>query len=160
MKPTRIVLLTSVLVLFLQTPTAFALQCNVSATGLSFGSYDVFSPHPSDTTGSINVTCNPPSQNPKAPIAVTISLSPGSSGSFGQRQMYPLSGGGGRLYYNLYTTASFSTIWGDGSGSSATLSNNVSRDNPWNATIYGRIAPGQDAPVGSYSDVITVRIDW
>lgn len=160
MTPVRIICLASILFLLLMASAAFAFDCNVSATSLSFGAYDVFAPAPTDTTATINVTCNIPPQNPLAPLLVTISLSPGNSGNFGQRQMFPLAGGSDRLNYNIYTNASFSTIWGDGSGSSSILTNGVTRDTPWNATLYARIPPRQNARVGAYSDLITVTIDW
>lgn len=108
---------------------------------------------------NINVTCNAPAQNPNAPIPVIITLSPGNSGSFAQRQLQRLGGPDG-LAYNLFTTPSFSTVWGDGSGGSQAQTNLVSRTTPWNATIYGRIPAGQNISVGSYSDVITVTIEW
>jgi spore coat protein U-like protein len=69
-------------------------------------------------------------------------------------------GGPERLAYNLFTPPSFSTVWGDGSGGSQTQTNLVTRTNPWNATIYGRLPAGQNVPVGSYSDVITVTIEF
>jgi len=138
---------------------AGAFNCNVNVTGLNFGSYDVFSAIPKDSTATINVTCNAPSQNPNAPIPVTISLSPGNSGSFAQRQMQRLGGPEG-LAYNLFTTPSFSRVWGDGSGDSQVQTNFVTRTTPWNATIYGRIPAGQNVSVGSYSDVIIVTIEW
>lgn len=136
-----------------------AFNCNVNVTGLSFGGYDVFSTIPKDATATVNVTCNAPPQNPNAPIPVIISLSPGNSGTFAQRQMQR-TGGSERLAYNLFTTPSYSTAWGDGSGGSQTQTNFVTRTSPWNATIYARIPAGQNVPVGSYGDVITVTIEW
>jgi spore coat protein U-like protein len=138
---------------------AAAFNCNVNVTGLSFGGYDVFSAIPKDSTATVTVTCNAPSQNPTAPIPVIISLSPGSSGSFAQRQLQR-AGGSDRLAYNLYTTPSFSTVWGDGGGGSQTQTNLVTKDTPWTANIYGRIPAGQNVSVGSYTDVITVTIEW
>lgn len=138
---------------------ANAFNCNVNVTGLSFGGYDVFSAIPRDATATITVTCNAPPQNPNAPIPVIISLSPGNSGSFAQRQLQ-WAGGPDRLAYNLYTTPSFSTVWGDGSGGSQTQTNLVTRTAPWNATIYGRLPAGQNVPVGNYSDVITVTVEF
>jgi spore coat protein U-like protein len=137
---------------------AEAFKCDVTATSLNFGSYDIFSPTPLDSTASINVTCNIPSRNPQAPMTVTVSLSTCSSGSFAQRWMQ--AGGPDNLNYNLYTNASFSTIWGDGGGSSSTQTGFVSKASPWNATIYGRIPALQNVSTGNYGDTITVTIDF
>jgi spore coat protein U-like protein len=138
---------------------AGAFTCNVNVTGLNFGGYDVFSSIPRDSTATVTVTCNAPAQNPNAPIPVIVSLSPGYSGSFAQRQLQR-TGGPDRLAYNLYTTPSFSTVWGDGSGGSQTQSSMVTRDMPFTATIYGRIPASQNVSAGGYTDVITVTVDW
>ena len=147
------------LTLIVTAPQALGFRCDVTTTGLNFGGYDVFDNVARDATGTVTITCNAPEQNPNAPIPVTISLSPGGSGTFAQRQMQS-AGGTAPLTYNLYTNASCSTIWGDGSGSSSILSNNVTRTTPWTATIFGRIPPRQNASAGQYSDLITVTIQW
>jgi spore coat protein U domain-containing protein, fimbrial subunit CupE1/2/3/6 len=140
-------------------PMAFAFNCGVTATGVNFGGYDVFDNVARDATGTITVTCNAPEQNPNAPIPVMVSLSPGGSGTFAQRQMQS-AGGTAPLNYNLFTNASCSTIWGDGSGASSIISNNVTRATPLTATIFGRIPPRQNVSAGQYSDLITVTIQW
>lgn len=140
-------------------PMAFAFSCSVTATGVSFGGYDIFDNAARDATGTITVTCKAPDRNPNTPIPVTISLSPGGSGTFAQRQM---QGGAGTtpLLYNLFTNAACSTIWGDGSGSSSVQTNYVTKSTPWTATIFGRIPPRQNAAAGQYSDLITVTVQW
>jgi len=136
---------------------AHAFKCTVNATAISFGSYDVFAATPLDATGSISVDCNIPSQNPNAPLAVTVTLSPGNSGTFAQRQMQgPLS----TLDYNLYTTPSYSTVWGDGSGNSQFPTTFITRDTPWTAIIYGRIPARQNVQPGLYNDLLTVTVLW
>jgi spore coat protein U domain-containing protein, fimbrial subunit CupE1/2/3/6 len=156
------VLLTSLgllLTLIVSAPQALGFRCDVTTTALNFGGYDVFDNVVRDATGTITITCNAPEQNPNAPIPVTVSLSPGGSGTFAQRQMQGPSGST-PLIYNLFTNASCSSIWGDGSGSSSVVSDNVTRANPLTATIYGRIPPRQNVSAGQYSDLITVTIQW
>lgn len=157
---TRILFITLGLFLTLLSaaPGALAFKCDVMSTGLNFGSYDVFDNVARDTTGTITVTCNAPEQNPHAPLPVTVSLSPGNSGTFAQRQLRGT--GNTPLVYNLFTNAACSTIWGDGSGSSSFISNNVTKSTPLTATIYGRIPPRQNVSAGGYSDLITVTIQW
>lgn len=140
------------------TQQGLASQCDVTATALNFGSYDVFSPIPADSTASINVSCKIPANSPKAPLAVTISLSPGNSGSFSPRSMQSV--GADTLAYNLYTNASMSTIWGDGGGSSSVQTAFVTKEMPWNAMLFGRIPARQNVSVGSYSDTIIVTINF
>jgi len=131
--------------------------CNVSATGISFGPYDVFAPSPLDSTGSVSVSCD---ELPPADVVIEIGPSAGSGG-FSPRQMRHLSLPD-RLSYNLFTDASRSSVWGDGTaGTQTVFLKNVKRQKPpVMTTIYGRIPPGQNVPVGAYTDTLTVTIIW
>jgi spore coat protein U-like protein len=128
--------------------------CRVTTTGMNFGAYDVFAAVPRDSTGTVTVACD---LNP--PTDVTISIGPSlPSGGFQPRQMRRASGTD-RMNYNLYTTASMTTVWGDGSaGTSTVLLRKVNKNHPVTTTIYGRIPPGQNVSVGAYSDAVTVTI--
>jgi spore coat protein U-like protein len=128
--------------------------CNVTATGISFGAYDVFAAAPLDSTGSVTVTCT---YFLPRNVRVSIGASP-TSGGFNPRKMTPPTGSD-RLDYNLFTTSSRSTIWGDGTaGTSTVLLSSVRRNQPRVTTIYGRVPAGQDIQVGSYTDTVTVTI--
>ncbi len=120
--------------------------CSVHAQAVSFGSYDVFSKLHLDGTGIIDVSCSPS-------IVYTISLSPGGE-TYVQRQM---ASGGAVLDYNLYTNASRTVVWGDGTGATATVSGSGTSASH---TIYGRIPAGQNKPVGSYSNTITLTLTF
>lgn len=122
----------------------WAATCTVSAQAVSFGSYDVFSNQSLDSTGNIGVTCDVSS-------AYTISLSPGG-GSYTSRSM---ASGANNLNYNLYTDATRTIVWGDGTGSTATVNGSGTSGSH---TVYGRIPARQNAYVGTYSDVITVTL--
>jgi spore coat protein U-like protein len=128
--------------------------CTVAATGINFGSYDVFVTAPRDSTGSVTVSCD---QSP--PTDVTVAIGPSAtSGGFNPRMMRHASRPD-RLNYHLFTNPSMNVIWGDGTaGTSTVLLPRVKKNKPEIATIYGRILPGQDVSVGSYSDRLTVTI--
>jgi spore coat protein U-like protein len=140
--------------LFLLLAGEAGAACSVSATGVNFGAYDVFVATPSDSTGTVTVSCD---QAP--PVDVTIAIGPsGTSGGFIPRQMRSPSSPD-RLNYNLFVNAGRSTVWGDGAaGTSTVFLKNVKKNRPAVTTIYGRIPPGQDVSVGSYSDSLTVTI--
>jgi len=146
-----------VLLLLLVSAGDAVAACNVSATGISFGPYDVFAPSPLDSTGSVSVSCD---ELPPADVVIEIGPSPGSGG-FSPRQMRHLSLPD-RLSYNLFTDASRSSVWGDGTaGTQTVFLKNVKRQKPpVMTTIYGRIPPGQNVPVGAYTDTLTVTITW
>jgi spore coat protein U-like protein len=136
--------------------------CAVSTTPVNFGSYDVLSSTPLDSTGSVTVDCSvgvgPP--NPPVDVLITISQS-ANSGSFNPRKMKNVAGTD-LLNYNLYSNASMVSIWGDGTGGTSTVTLTKVNKNapPVVTTVYGRILGGQDVSAGPYSDVLTVTITW
>lgn len=137
----------------------FGLTCTASATAVTFGTYSPLAPTPLKSTGTVTVSCSAifPGTAP-----VTVQLGPGASGSFAARH---LVSGAGVLGYNLYLDAAASQIWGDGTGGSLTGSLNVAITNFFgagksSATIYGLMPALQDVAPGSYSDTITVTINY
>jgi len=142
--PSRTSLLIGVLLAVLSSD--LRADCTVTAGPVVFGNYNPFALQSLDSAGTINVSCTPSS-------SYTLSLSTGG-GSYAQRQ---LSGSGDVLYYNLYTSASRTAIWGDGSGGSGTVSGSGEEENH---TVYGRIAAQQNVKVGSYGDSIIVTVTF
>lgn len=138
----------STLVTFLLTVASPALpaDCTVSAQSVLFGNYDVFSTQPLDGAGTINVSCSPSA-------SYSLSLSIGG-GSYSQREM---AGSGDLLFYNLYTAASRTVVWGDGSAGTATVGGSGANVN---YTIYGRIPAQQNLKTGSYGDSIIVTVTF
>lgn len=136
-------------------PLSFC-SCTVTATGVSFGTYDPLSPSSDDASGSVRVRCT-------LLLALngsfTVDLSTGSSGSYAGRTM---RNGATVLPYNLYTNAARTQIWGNGTGSSARVTRTfagllvVDRTIP----VYGRILPRQNVRSGPYSDTIVVTVTY
>jgi spore coat protein U-like protein len=134
----------------------FAFNCSVTTTPVNFINYDVFSLSPAYSTGIVAVNCNNPD---RTPIPVNISINSGGSGAFNPRQMRA-SIGTDRLNYYLFTNASRTVIWGDGSSGTTTVTNLVARHTPWNATIFGMLPPRQNLRAGNYSDTLLVTVNW
>ncbi len=145
---------TMALTVLILTSVTYA-ACTVSATPLSFGSYDVFSAAPLDSTGTITVSCD----ERRAPqVLISIGQST-NSGGFDPRAMKHATGGE-LLMYNLYTNNGRSRIWGDGSGNTSTVTRKVRRNRPLNRTVHGRVPPLQDVEAGAYHETLTVTILW
>ncbi len=129
--------------------------CSISVTPLSFGVYDVFATSPLRSVGFFNITCD---QVP--PLAVTIAVGPSSTtgiiSSRGMRQI----GGIDVLNYNVFVDPSFARLWGDGISGGTTVTQAVNRNKPWNAPIYGSLAPRQNVMAGGYSDRLLVTVTW
>jgi spore coat protein U-like protein len=139
--------------LALPRPVAAIGQCSFnSVTGINFGAYDVFNSNHTDSTGTITYNCI------TLDTPITIDLSKGNASSYATRQMRQ---GANTLDYNLFLEATRTTIWGDGTGGS-------SRYGPImpplltqvTVTVYARIPARQNARVGSYTDTITVTINF
>lgn len=138
---------------------ALLVSCTTSASGVAFGSYLPFSASPLDSTGTVTVTCTPLLLG--LLVNYSIALSPGTSGSYASRTMLA---GSSPLHYQLYTNAARSTVWGNGSGGTAVVSDGytialllpVTR----NYTVYGRVPALQAVAPGSYVDTIVVTVSY
>lgn len=126
--------------------------CTVTATAVTFGAYDVFQVSPTDSTGTITYRCG------KSDRDIRIAISRGWSSTFSPRT---LLSGGDVLSYNLFRDATFSQVWGDGSGGTATYFIR----NPPNSidvvlSVYGRIPAEQDVASGAYGDTVVVTLEY
>lgn len=146
----------SILILALMSLDAYADRCDVTTTPVNFGSYDVFSSSPSDTTGTIFVSCHTPEHKT---IPIEVSISSGLSGSFNPRQMLRTAGAD-RMNYYLFLDASRTQIWGDGSSGTFVFQGNIYKDTPLNLSIYGRVPARQNLRVGTYQDNLVVTVNW
>ena len=122
--------------------------CTLNVTGVNFGSYDVFSNTPLDSTGNIDVNC-------PSGVGYSMALTAGG-GTHTQRVM---GSGAHRLNYNLYIAANRAVVWGDAISGGATESGSGTGMNV-NHVVYGRIPPRQNVRAGSYSDTINLIITF
>ncbi|MEQ1439345.1 spore coat U domain-containing protein [Fontimonas sp. SYSU GA230001] len=140
-----------------QSSHALLEVCTVSTSPVVFGSYNPISGAAVDSTGTVTVTCT---AVVSISVNYSIALGTGLGGSFAPRRM---TSGANTLPYNLYTSASRSTVWGDGSGGTSTVSDGytlglllVTR----NYTVYGRIPASQNVAAGAYADTIVVTVTY
>ena len=133
---------------------AEAISCTIqSVVGVAFGSYDVFSSSPVDSTGSITYRCTL-----VVPLldTIVITISTGNAGSFLPRTMQ--SGVKG-LAYNLYLDAARTLVWGTGAdGTSRYGPIQPLESSDVTVPVYGRLPAGQDVPAGAYADTVVVTI--
>lgn len=139
-----------------------AVTCTPSNNSILFGTYDPFSVSTLDSTATFIITCvNTANQ---ATINYTATLS-------GQalRQLAPTAGAD-RLNYNLYTDPNRTTIWGNGTGGTATFTGTLTVPKKSSVgsppiTYYGRISAGQDVSAtasgsapSTYSQSLTITV--
>ena len=127
-------------------------NCTVSTSPVAFGTVNPISGSNVDASGGITVTCtNGTDWDASAGVGA------GSGASYAARRM---TAGTDLLNYNLYTNAARTTVWGDGSGTTALVSNSGTGV-AQNVTIYGRVGSGQTSvPPGSYSDTVSVTVTY
>lgn len=141
------VILAQLLISWLPSPAGAAVTCTfVSAPSLAFGNYSTTNASPTDGVGTISITCS------GSPTGVA-KLSTGA-GTYAQRHMLS---GARTLNYNLYTSSARTTIWGDGTSGTGTVSF-VNKNST--LSVYGRIPALQNAVPGAYSDTVVVTITF
>lgn len=125
--------------------------CSVNSTSGAFGAYSLFNVAPTDTAGTIRVSCD------TTTLGYTLLLSPGGAGSYSPRK---LAGGAYTLAYNLYADALRSLVWGDGSGGTTTVSGAFALPGAIDHAVYGRVPAQQNVAAGAYTDTITVTLNF
>jgi spore coat protein U-like protein len=143
------------------TTTTFAVTatlqatCSATATALAFPAY---TPGGGNVAGTntISVKCTK-----NSPYTISLNAGATTGGTVAQRLM---ASGANTLQYNLYTTVAHAVVFGDGSGSSQTVSGIGSGVATANAvTVFGQLldnATNQAAIPANYTDTITVTVSY
>lgn len=130
-------------------------SCSVATTAVAFGAYVPTALKTSN--GNVAVTCS-------ALVIFTasyvISLAKGNSTTYTPRFMSLVSN---QLNYNLYTTAAFTSIWGDATGGTVRVSDSytsIGLSTTRNYTVFGRIPASQFVSPGTYTDSVLVTVTY
>lgn len=122
--------------------------CTVSTAGITFGSYTPKQPTPVDATDYVTVICTP-----GTPFLLGIDnglnyQAPWRRGRYSSNY----------IQYQLYQDSSHLLLWGMAPGS--TMLSAIGTGSQQNIPVYGRI-PALQVPVdGSYSDTVTITIEY
>lgn len=162
----RAVLTSIGLVSLLSMPGLAAAQsCAVASTPLVFGNYASPGGARVDSSASVTVTCTPAYLLLACSVGYTLSLSHGTAGSPGNRQ---LAAGAGRLAYGLFSDAARTQPWGDGGAGGAPVGGSITTSllglvclaGARGHTIHGRLPANQNVPPGSYTDTVVLTVTW
>jgi spore coat protein U-like protein len=123
-------------------------SCGVSASDLAFGTYDAASATDTTATSTVTVTCS-------LLTPYTISLDSGSNASGSTRRM---GSGASRLSYEIYRDVGMSNVFGTVGALLGVSGVGTGLAVP--STIYGKIPKNQAVIAGSYTDQITVTVDY
>lgn len=134
-------------------------QCSISTTAVDFGTYDVFAPADSTTSGKVTVSCT-------KGASVWIDLDDGKNTSgAGVRNMKHATLSD-LLNYELYKDASYSARWGAGDpGAGGNGVNPYGGPSPsassLDVTVYGKLFKGQTtASTGDYADTVVATVNF
>ena len=144
---------------------AQAHTCSVTATPLVFGSYQSPNGPRVDSSATVQVSCTPTYLLLACSVSYTLSISAGTVGTPGARQM---AHGAGRMRYDLYSDAGRTVPWGDGGGGGAAAGGNITSGllglvcapGTRNHTVFGRIPALQNVPAGAYQDQVILTITY
>lgn len=123
-------------------------SCTINNGSLAFAAYTGTA---ITATGSFTVNCT---NNGDYTIALNTGV--GSGATYAKRFM---TNGSYTLGYNIYTTSSDTTVWGDGSGTTATVAG-VGTGASQTISVYGAIPANEAAISGTYNDTITATITY
>lgn len=132
-------------------------SCSVGMiSGLNFGTYDVFTSVPNDSTATLTVECS----SLLGTEQVLVQLGKGSSASYAMRTM---QNGAFTLQYNVFLDANASIVFGDGTGGSSSygpVSGSSLVNGQLSLTVYGRVYARQNVRAGAYTDVLMVTVNF
>lgn len=125
-------------------------SCTVSATNVNFGPVTPAATGDATNTGTITSTCT---KNTPYKLAINA-----GNGTVAQRTMAGTAGNDDKLNYNLYTDNTYSKVWGQTVGSDTV---DLTGDGTaQTSTIYGKLPLNQYIKADSYSDNLTVTINY
>lgn len=135
--------------------------CTTTVVGLAFGEYDARAALPLTAPGSVTVQCRTTALLTLGNVPFTISLGAGRNGTPGNRAM---NAGPSLLRYSLLTPTGLP--WGDGTAGTVTVSGVAAvpllpgAGSPLRTPITGVVPVGQFVQVGSYTDSVTVTVEY
>ena len=143
------------------TGTSFAVTetvlstCSAAATALAFSPYTPGAGVIANNS-TISVKCTK-----NTPFTVALNGGTTTGGTVAQRL---LAQGANTLQYNLFTTAAFAQVFGDGSGTSKTVAGTgAGVGTAATVTVFGQLpdsVANQAAFAGNYTDTITVTVTY
>lgn len=143
---------------FQVTANVVPMCTNLSATDITFGTYNAFSSTPGQANSTVSFQCTIGSQ-PKMQIGF------GSNASGNQRRM---ASGTSHLNYGIYKQQGFAEEFLPGTSyyvsqtgiTSSVIPAPLTSSSPVNVTLYGQLPALQDVPVGAYADSVQVTLEY
>lgn len=134
-------------------------DCSVTADDIDFGEFNPLVDGTQDAMGRVTVSC---SGLVTIGAGVTVELGTGQWGSYAARKLR--SSTGDTLDYNIYTTAQYGTVWGNGTSGTlpVQLAGGLIALGHWSRSrdMFASMPLLHSAQPGEYSDTVIVRVVW
>ncbi|PKN49800.1 MAG: protein U [Deltaproteobacteria bacterium HGW-Deltaproteobacteria-20] len=131
-------------------------NCTIQATPIQFGNYDpivVNLASPLDSTGAVTVTCTK-GASAKIKLGQGENVGAGSTDAAPVRRMTDETN---FLSYSLSSVAPGGTEWGN---TDITGVSHTGDGSETELTVHGRVAAGQNVPIGSYADTVVATVTF
>jgi len=125
--------------------------CVAVATPLVFGNYASTGADPADADSRVTVTCTPGA-------AYEVALNAGQNSSDVAARKLKGASDEDFLDYSIYSDASRTQVWGDSTGVNTVSGTGLGAEQV--LSVYGRMPAQQVAPLGAYTDVVTVTVSY
>lgn len=123
--------------------------CSIAATDIAFGNVASDLATATNANGTITVNCT-------LYTPYQIGLDVGLNDNAGTRRMF--DGGTGYVPYELYSEATYTTVWGDTLDTDTVTGTGTGADEAY--TVYGQVPDTTGATTGGYSDTVTATITF
>ena len=130
--------------IFISSTKSYASVCSVSSPTISFGQYDARPGALNTSTTTVTVTCS--DMKTDTPYVLTL---------YKSKQSFSMSHGADTLYYQLFTSANYTTVWDDKNSISGIVKNNGGSGSD-TRTIYGKILRND---IGARTGAINIKSD-
>jgi spore coat protein U-like protein len=125
--------------------------CTLNNGTLAFGTY---SGAKVSVTGTFTVNCTNGGD-----YIIALDKGNGSGATFAQRLMTNQSNTAYTLGYSIFTASGGTTVWGDGTSSTATVTG-IGTGTSQTINVYGVIPASETVLTGTYNDTITATVTY
>lgn len=133
-------------------PQAAYATCSVSVVPIVFGRYDVLDPAPLDAVGRVEYACGSKVER----VRIRILRSPGKAA-----RAHALQNGTHELHYQLFLDPAMRRVWGDETdGTEALYVYDPPAGKTVSVPIFARLPPRQNVRIGTYTDSVTIQVDF
>jgi spore coat protein U-like protein len=136
--------------------TTITNNCIITGGSLSFSAYDPLGGAAVTGNTTFSIQCTNLMSAPSVLMDQGLNDNTGTLAAPARRMLATVDSTSYYLNYNLYSNAGASTVWEGVTGVTSPTPNGTAQ----NMTVYGKIASGQNVPAGSYSDTVTISVNF